>query len=232
MSLVEAVDIALPGRLAPTSLQLSAGAVTALIGPNGSGKTSLLHALAGVGSPLGAVTIDGTPRDAAPPAQRSRLLAYVPASRELTWPLTARDLIALGGANEEEIGQVARELELGELMHRRADRLSTGERSRILIARALASQPTLLLLDEPTANLDPLWRIRLMERLRDRVADGRQTVVLAMHDLDDAARCADRLIVMQNGRIAGDGPAAALIDGPIIPDVFGVARRNGVWRAV
>jgi iron complex transport system ATP-binding protein len=232
MSVVEAVDLALPGRLAPASLQLSAGTVTALIGPNGSGKTSLLHALAGVGGPSGTVTIDGVSRDAAAPAQRSRLLAYVPASRELTWPLTARDLIALGGAREGEIAEVARELALEEFMDRRADRLSTGERSRILIARALASRPTLLLLDEPTANLDPLWRIRLLERLRDRAASGRHTIVLAMHDLDDAARCADRLIVMQGGRIAADGPAAAVIDEPIIQNVFGVARDSGVWRAI
>jgi iron complex transport system ATP-binding protein len=105
------------------------------------------------------------------------------------------------------------------------DRLSTGERSRVLIARALAPRPRLLLLDEPTANLDPLWQIRLMELVRAQVAQGGRAALVAIHDLDAAARYADRVIVMNQGRIAAEG-----LDQ--VPAIFGVEQIAGRWEAV
>ena len=91
------------------------------------------------------------------------------------------------------------------MLDRRVDTLSTGERSRVLIARALAPRPKLLLLDEPTANLDPLWQIRLMELVRDELTAGGRAALVAIHDLDAAERYADRIIVMDGGRIAAEG---------------------------
>jgi iron complex transport system ATP-binding protein len=111
---------------------------------------------------------------------------------------------------------------------RRADRLSTGERSRALIARALVAQAKLLLLDEPTANLDPLWQLRLMERLRTLSRSGEQVVLVALHDLELARLHADRLIVMDCGRIAADG-GPELLDGPVMREVFGIERQSGRW---
>ena len=165
------------------------------------------------------------------PAQRIRLLGFLPATRDLKWPLRARDLIELGGATAAQANQVEAELELAPVAGRRVDRLSTGERSRVLIARALAPRPMLLLLDEPTANLDPLWQIRLMEQLKAALGRSGQAALVAIHDLDAAGRYADRLIVMQNGRIAADGPPAEILAAPVIEDVFGIARVAGEWRA-
>ncbi len=232
MSLVQAEGLALPGRLHQTDLQLTAGSLTALIGPNGGGKTSLLHALARIGEPAGRVSIAGRDADALGPSERVRLLAFLPASRDLPWPISAGDVIALSGADQREIAGVIDRLELAAFAARRADRLSTGERSRVLLARAMACAPALLLLDEPIANLDPLWQIRLMELLRVELAGSGRAALVAMHDLDAAARYADRLIVMQDGRIAADAAPAQVLASPVIAEVFGIEAGPDGWRPV
>jgi len=231
-SLLRATDIALPGRLDPLSLEIGRGEIVALIGPNGSGKTSLLHALAGIGRPAGKVEIAGSDPSRLPPPKRTRLLSYLPATRDLHWPLAARDAVALSGAQDEEIDRAMAALELESFAHRRMDRLSTGERSRILLARALAPLPKLLLLDEPTANLDPLWQLRLGALLTSEIRGTPRAVLVAMHDLDAAAAFADRLIVMHEGRIAAMGNPASVLDGPAIPAVFGITRVEGKWRPI
>ena len=218
--LVEATGLSLPGRLSEVSLALAAGELACLVGPNGSGKTSLLHALAGIDSPRGEVRIGGVdPRDVGP-ARRHELLTFLPAARELRWPLVARDLIELGGGS-----RIPAALELDGLLDRRVDRLSTGERSRVLIARAIAPQPKLLLLDEPTANLDPLWQIRLMEHLKAELRGAARCALVAIHDLDAAARYGDRILVMNRGRIAAEG-----LEGNHVAEIFGVERIGGEWR--
>jgi iron complex transport system ATP-binding protein len=226
MSRLTANSLSLNGRLMETSLTLEAGTLTCLIGPNGSGKTSLLHAIAGIGSPQGEVRIDGIDPWRASPAERPRLLAFLPASRDIKWPVTAADLIRLGG--ETDIGPILAELELEPFAGRRVDQLSTGERARVLIARALAPRPEVLLLDEPVANLDPLWQIRVMGGLRGLARNG-QSVLMAAHDLDLAGRYADRLLVMNEGRIVDDGDAD-LLDSATVAEVFGVERRGGAWQ--
>ena len=227
MSLLDAEGLALAGRLEPTSVALEAGTLACLNGPNGSGKTSLLHAIAGIGSPKGEVRIDGIDPWRLGPSHRQRLLTYLPASRDIRWPLTASDLVRLGGA--ERIEPILTELDLERFANRRVDRLSTGERARVLLARALAPRPRLLLLDEPVANLDPLWQIRLMQHLRTAALDRDRAVLIAAHDLQLAGEYADRLIVMNGGRIVADG-GPELLDGPHVAAVFGVERRGGAWR--
>jgi len=220
--MLEASGLAIPGRLFDASLQIAAGELVCLVGPNGSGKTSLLHALAGIGRPNGKVGLDGVDPRTLGPSWKPHYLTYLPATRDVPWPLLARDLIALGG------GDVAfPALELEPLLDRRMDRLSTGERSRVLIARALAPRPKLLLLDEPTANLDPLWQIRLMELVREEIAAGGRAALVAIHDLDAALRYADRVLVMDGGRIGAEG-----LDGQHIGEIFGIERADGEWRPV
>jgi len=228
VTILEARRLALPGRLEPTHLAVEAPALVALVGPNGSGKTSLLHALARIGGAQGEVRIDGRDPSALAPDARRRLLAYLPATRDVAWPLSARDLVALGGGGFDE---VATELDLEPLASRRMDRLSTGERSRVLLARALAPRPRLLLLDEPAANLDPAWQLRLMAILRDAVAKG-QAVVAAFHDLDLAARHSDRMLVMSGGRVAADGRPAEVLAGDAIQEVFGIRREGPDWALI
>jgi len=220
--MLQASNLSLPGRLVGASLEIGEGELVCLIGPNGSGKTSLLHALAGIGAPSGAVSLGGVDPRRLGPALRPRYLTYLPATRDVPWPLLARDLIALGGG-----GAAPEALALDAVLDRRVDTLSTGERSRVLIARALAPRPRLLLLDEPTANLDPLWQIRLMELVRAEVAGGGRAALVAIHDLEAARRYADRVLVMNEGRIAAEG-----MDGPHIAEIFGVERGDGEWRAV
>jgi len=218
--MLTASGLSLPGRLHEAAIAIGAGELVCLIGPNGSGKTSLLHALAGIGGRTGHVDLDGIDPRRLGPAQRPSFLTYLPATRDIPWPLLARDLIALGGGDAD-----FPVLELGPLLGRRIDTLSTGERSRVLIARALAPQPKLLLLDEPTANLDPLWQIRLMELVRDELKQGDRAALVAVHDLDAAERYADRVIVMDGGRIAAEGMDQ-------VPAVFGVAKAGGRWEAL
>ena len=229
---VEARGLAIPGRLDETSLALSAGELTCLIGPNGSGKTSLLHALAGIGSPAGQVRIDGIDPQRLAPAERQRYLSYLPASRDVNWPLRADDLIALGSSRNEPEHQaeLMTALQLDDLADRPVNRLSTGERSRVLIARALLARPKLLLLDEPVSNLDPLWQLRLMDHLRSLAREYRPTLLVAMHDLELARSYADRLIIMNEGRIEADGSPPALLESSHIPKVFGVEHAGGRWR--
>lgn len=222
--MIRALDIALPGRLAPMSIDFAAGELVCVVGPNGSGKTSLLHAIAGIGSPAGRAEIDGISLDSIPAGQRSQMLSFLPASRDMHWPLSACDVIALSGASAAQIDATITLLSLEELAQRRIDQLSTGERSRVLIARALAPEPKVLLLDEPTANLDLLWQLRLMDMLRGR------TAIVALHNLDAAAANADRLIVMNKGAVAADGPPDEIMAGPVIPAVFGIEKTVGRWR--
>ncbi|HEX8623485.1 MAG TPA: ABC transporter ATP-binding protein [Allosphingosinicella sp.] len=227
-ALLAAEKVGLAGRLEPADFRMEAPQLVCLVGPNGSGKTSFLHALARIARPSGEVRIDGRRPDDMAPAERRRLLAYLPASREVAWPLAARDVIKLG-ADEAETAQAMAALDLGPFAGRRVDRLSTGERSRVLIARALAPRPRLLLLDEPVANLDPLWQLRLMERLRDAVRDG-QGAIVAMHDLDLAGRYADRLVLMENGAIVADGEPGAMLGSARLEAVFGIRRVEGEWQ--
>jgi iron complex transport system ATP-binding protein len=232
--LLQASGLSLRGRLEETRLELDAGTLTCLVGPNGSGKTSLLHAIAGIGSPGGRVRIEGTDPHALPPRLRQQLYSYLPASRDVAWPLSVSDLITLGLAETDtpRVEELLRIFALQDMAGRRVDRISTGERSRVLIARALAARPRLLLLDEPASNLDPLWQLRLMELLRTEARANAQAVLMAVHDLELARGFADRLIVMAGGRIAADGQPDAVLDGPVIPSVFGIERGDGRWRPV
>jgi len=228
--LLHAEDLALAGRLHPTRLHMGAAELVCLVGPNGGGKTSLLHGLARIGSPAGKVRIAGEDPETLGPDARKRLLAYLPASRDIAWPLGARDVIALGLPTGTVPDAAVAALEVEGFAERRVDRLSTGERSRVLLARALAPAPTLLLLDEPAANLDPAWQLRLMALLRHLVHERGIGVVAALHDLDLAARFADRLVLMEGGRIAADGTAAALLDGPHLREAFGIRRGAAGWE--
>lgn len=221
--------IALPGRLVETDLHVSAGELVALVGPNGGGKTSLLRSLARVEEANGQVEIDGNDVDQMSEAQRRRLLAFVPASRDIGWPITARDVIALGlgTRDEQRIDELVGLFELGTLIDRPVNSLSTGERARVLFARALAARPRLLLLDEPLANLEPYWVLRLLEILR-AVADDGMMVIVALHDLVQLPAF-DRALLIDGGEVQMDETPAGLMASERFKTIFRIRRSNGGW---
>lgn len=230
---VEARGVALAGRLSPCDLDLARGELTMLVGPNGAGKTSLLHALAGIGDAKGQVRIDGQLLAAAPQARRAELLSFLGASRDMRWPLLACDYVALslaGRSRDDRVSEALASAAATQFADRRVDRLSTGERSRVLLARALAPRASALLLDEPCANLDPKWQLHLIERLQEEAAN-RRAVMLSIHDLGLAQTHADRVIVVDRGRIVADGKPGEALDEEIVGRIFGVRRGcEGRWH--
>lgn len=229
MTALVAHSVALSGRLAPTDLMLDAGQLIALVGPNGGGKTSLLRALAGVEEASGAVRIDGEDVAKLGEARRRRLLAFLPASHDIGWPIAARDVIALGlGARDEaRIADLIDLLDLGALADRPINRLSTGERTRFMLARAMAARPRLLLLDEPFANLEPYWVLGLAAILRD-LATGGTLVMVALHDLHLLDRF-DRALLIAEGRVQMDEAPADLIASERFENIFRIAAAPGGW---
>ena len=229
-SLLIADGIEVAGRLESTDLRCNAGELVAVIGPNGSGKTSLLRALAGIELDHGLVLIDGEEAAASPPSRRMKLLSYLPATRSLVWPISARDVVALGlpSADRARIEVLVDILELEALADRPVNSLSTGERTRVLLARSLAARPRLLLLDEPLANLDPYWVLRTQELMRE-AAEARSTVIASLHDLSQL-RSFDRAILVDNRRIVADAAPEKVLGGQEVSAAFRVERHDGAWR--
>ena len=230
-SLLEAQGVAIEGRLHPTDLDVEAGSLVALIGANGSGKTSLLRALAAVEMSGGRVAIDGEDLASVPPARRPHLLTFLPASRDVIWPIRAHDLIVLGSPRDEaeRIDRLLDRLELESLADRPANQLSTGERARVLLARAMAPSPRLLLLDEPLSNLDPYWVLRTIELLRETVREAGCSAVVSLHDIDRVSSF-DRALLVDQGRIAADLAPAAMLGSAELSRSFRIENGNSGWR--
>lgn len=230
-SLLEARGIAIPGRLDPTNLHCAAGEMIAVIGPNGAGKTSLLRALAGIELELGSVTIGGERVAGAPPARRMRLLSFLPATRSLVWPISARDVIKLGlpHPNPQRVEELIELLELTPLANRPVNSLSTGERSRVLFGRALAARPQALLLDEPLSNLDPYWVLTTLGILRDTVSSGGVAVLASLHNLEQVAAF-DRVLLVDGGQIMADQTPSQMLASQELGQAFRVERRETGWQ--
>ena len=199
---------------------LHAGECAALLGPNGSGKTTLLRALSGVLMPqAGTIEIQGRPLAALKPRERARMVAVVPQRGQLPQGLTARQMVLLGrfahlswlGAyGREDYAAADRALEetgAAPLAHRRLTELSGGELQRVLLARALAQESPLLLLDELAAGLDWARMVDLFNLLERRRAAG-ACVLMAVHDCNLAALYATRLMGLRDGNLVFDGPVA------------------------
>lgn len=229
MTSLIARQVGIPGRLRPTDLDIGAGELVALVGPNGGGKTSLLRALARIEGAVGVVAIDGEEVDLAPAPRRRRLLSFLPASRDLTWPIAARDVIALGldRPDPARIAELIALLELEKLADRPVNRLSTGERARILFARALAGNPRALLLDEPLSNLDPYWVLRLMAILETAARSG-QAVLVAVHDLAQLVHF-NRTLLVAGGQVLMDEAPAGLMASERFGETFRIQAADGGW---
>ncbi|MFD7061240.1 ABC transporter ATP-binding protein [Streptomyces sp. NPDC059906] len=214
------------------SLTARPGETIGLVGPNGSGKSSLLRTVYRVLRPdTGQVRVDGDDAWALPVRQLARTVAAVVQDSAADFDLAVREVVAMGrtphkrllaGDTPEDAGLIDHALLAVDAVHladRPFDRLSGGERQRVLIARALAQQPSLLVLDEPTNHLDIRHQLSVLSTLR-RLST---TVLLALHDLNLAAYYCDRLYVLHAGEVTATGPPAEILTPRLLAEVYGVA---------
>ncbi len=224
------VSVALDGRpvLRDLSLHVPGGSRLGLIGPNGSGKTTLLRAVAGLIPYQGEIRVGDTPGSGLSRRELARRIAMVPQTPVVPAGITVTGYVLMGRTpyiptfgvesrrDLEIVASVLDHLDLAGLAARRLDALSGGERQRAVLARALAQQAPVLLLDEPTTGLDVGHQqqvLELVDTLRD---DLDLTVVSALHDLTLAGQFADQLVLLDGGRVAAAGPPAAVLTEQLI----------------
>jgi iron complex transport system ATP-binding protein len=233
----QGLNVRLAGRavLTDITLSLASGHLVALVGPNGAGKTTLLRALAGLLASDGAIHVGGAALASLSLRERARRFAYLPQGHIVHWPLPARDIVALGryphGATDparlsakdsDAVLRAMRATDVVEFSGRHVTELSGGERSRVALARVLAVEAPVILADEPTASLDPRYQLDVMKTLR-AAADQGVLVIVVTHDLGLAARFADHLLVLSQGRLVAEGAPAAALSEQVMADVFRVS---------
>lgn len=219
--------------LTDASLALCQGEITAIIGPNGAGKSTLLACLAGLRTPdSGAVTLGKVPLTRITARERGKRIGFLPQVAEVNWDIDVATLVSLGrlphqgrwGQSKADAAAIASALaatDTAQFGSRVVGGLSGGERARALLARVLAGEPEFLLADEPLANLDPRYQFESLALMRQMAKRG-VGVVLVVHDLGHAMRAADRVVMMDGGRIVADGDPAAVLTPERIAAVYGV----------
>ena len=228
--MLRAQHLSLAGRLDDVSAVLRPGEVTAIVGPNGAGKSSLLACLAGLLQPAsGKVLLDDASLSNLAPQARAQAIGYLPQSPAVAWDVAVETLVALGrlpwrDRDAAAIDAALATMELEDLRTRPISRLSGGERARALMARVLAGQPRWLLADEPLANLDLAHGHALLGVLRAQARAG-TGVVLVMHGLAEAMNHADRVLVLDQGRVVADGAAELTLSEQVIEQVWRIKAR-------
>lgn len=216
------------------TFQVGAGELVAVVGANGAGKSTALRALAGLLTPgTGTVTLDGISLSQIARAELGRAIAYLPQDRTVHWGLSVRNVVALGrlphksfasGLSSKDDAAVKAAMERMDVLHlehRSIAHLSGGERTRVLLARALAQETNYLIADEPAAGLDPAHALALFEDLKSLADDGK-AVITALHDLAYAARYATRVLLFKNGRCICDGPGDQVLSSANLAEAFGI----------
>jgi iron complex transport system ATP-binding protein len=219
--------------LEATSFQARPSEVVAILGPNASGKSTLLKLIAGTLQPLsGRILLEGFVTHSLAPRVRAQRIAMVQQESELLFPSRAWEFVLQGrnahGAslrfeNEDDVivaKNALAQVGAAHLSDRWMDQISGGEKQRVILARALAQQPLLLLLDEPTLHLDIAAQVDLLHSLRRLAAENRYTVVVVTHELNLAGEYADQVVLMQRGRCLRVGPPAAVYQRELLEQVF------------
>jgi iron complex transport system ATP-binding protein len=235
---LRAIQAGYPNRAEPVlqgiDLRAEPGDMVALIGPNGAGKSTLLKVAGGVLKPAsGQALLAGRDLARLRPREIARQVAVVPQEGPVPSGLLVREMVELGrtpyvrlllGPTAGDRAAVAWAVDAAGVAHladRFVDELSGGERQRVILARALAQQPRLLLLDEPTANLDLHHQVAILELVRGLTREQRLTVVAAVHDLQLAALFCDRVVLMNAGEIVSQGSPEAVLTAPLLLETFG-----------
>jgi iron complex transport system ATP-binding protein len=224
--------------VAGLDLEIPRAKLTAIVGANGCGKSTLLRALARLLSPRrGGVLLDGRAISELPSKEVARRLGMLPQQPTAPDGLTVEDLVARGrfphqglfrqwsADDEAAVEEALAATATAELRDRPIDELSGGQRQRAWIAMALAQQTELLLLDEPTTFLDLAHQVDVLDLLDGLVAERGRTVVMVLHDINQACRYADQLVAMCGGRVHAAGPPGDIVDAAFIRDVFGLEAR-------
>ena len=214
-------------------LELCLNEVLSIVGPNGSGKTTLLKCIDRILKPSqGAVLVDG--RDVANIGlgELSKIIGYVPQSSTSTFPFTVFDMVLMGrkpyiqwsvGERDKEIvAEILTSLGISKLAARYFNELSGGEQQKVIVARALAQQPQILLLDEPTSNLDIKHQLEVLNIVKDLTRSRQLSVIMAMHDLNLASRFSDKMIMLKHGSIFAVGTSKSVLTEENIESVYGV----------
>lgn len=217
------------------NLNISQGEFAGIIGPNGTGKTTLLKVISGVKKPLsGTVYLDNHDMKTLSRHEIARIMAVVPQSSFVPPLFTVEDVVSIGryahskkrytttASDQAAINKALILTDTDRFRHRYVSELSGGERQEVLIARALAQEPKLLLLDEPTANLDIRHQIKILELIRKLVDSQSLTALMVIHDLNLAARFCTKLILLHNGRVHAAGKADEVITVENLADAYGV----------
>jgi ABC-type cobalamin/Fe3+-siderophores transport system ATPase subunit len=227
------VDYGSRSVLHDVSLSVQSGEILALIGPNGAGKSTLIRAVSGVIPARGGqICTNGDTFSALTPIQRARYLAVVPQAISLPPAFTVWETVLMGRtphlgflgqtsrADEALARRALERVHADELSERRVGELSGGERQRILLARALCQSTPILLLDEPTAHLDLQYQVSLLDLVRKLVREDNLAVLIALHDLNLAARYADRIALMVAGRITALGSPREVLTPDLISHAY------------
>lgn len=215
-------------------ISLVPGELTILAGPNGAGKTTLARTLAGLIDCQGTVAFNGRPLAAMSLRERARALAYLPQGHEFHWPMRVDAIVALGrephsdpfsrttDADRTAVARAMAATSVEPFADRLITTLSGGECARVAIARALATEASVLIADEPTASLDERHRLIVMELLQQIARHG-AAVVAIIHDLTLAMRYADKIVLMNEGRVVASGPPQEALTPERIASVFGIS---------
>jgi iron complex transport system ATP-binding protein len=234
---LEAISFRYPGRpenaLQDVNLEVEEGSHVALVGPNGAGKSTLLRILTGTLRPhSGTATVLGRPAHAWKRRDLARFVAVVSQAGETEVRISVRDLVSMGrhpylnpwsplsARDRAVVDSCLGEVDLACLADRDVGELSGGELQRARLARALAQEPRLLLLDEPTAHLDLGHEARFMERVRQYTSKQSLTVVAVTHHLNIAARHSDRMVLLSAGRVLEQGPPESVLSPPLLEAAF------------
>jgi len=233
---VERLAFGYPGRVVgrDVSFGLAAGQVLCLLGPNGSGKTTLFRTLLRLLEPHdGVVFVDGASIAGWARRRIARVFGYVPQAQPGTFPFTAREMVLMGrtahvglfaspSVRDQRQAEAALDsLGIGHLADRPYPEMSGGERQLALVARALAQEPSILVMDEPTASLDFGNQVRVLSHVQALARRG-IAVVLSTHDPDQAFLCADRVALLHDGRLAHLGPTAEVVTPATLRETYGV----------